>query len=173
MSATDKTVEKGLEHLKVWQAALRFAVKVCKEGVAKLPADEKYCLSSQMRRAAQSVPANIAEGHGRYYYQENIHFCFIARGSLEETRSHPALAYKLGYLAASEYKEYRNEIEEIRKTLNGYIAYLKRSKPGSKDQVYSVRDEMEIYFLNSEEPLDELLHHSSLVDLSPLEDETR
>ena len=52
--------------------------------VKQLPAEEKYALASQMRRAAVSVTNNIAEGHGRWHYQENIRFCRISRGSVDE-----------------------------------------------------------------------------------------
>src|SRR5271154_4701200 len=52
--------------------------------VKQLPAEEKYALASQMRRAAISVTNNIAEGHGRWHYQENVRFCLISRGSIDE-----------------------------------------------------------------------------------------
>src|ERR1700722_10740072 len=50
----------------------------------QLPPEEKYALANQMRRAAVSVTNNIAEGHGRWHYKENIHYCLISRGSVEE-----------------------------------------------------------------------------------------
>lgn len=52
--------------------------------IRQLPPEEKYCLGTQMRRAAISVTNNIAEGHGRWHYQENIQFCRISRGSVGE-----------------------------------------------------------------------------------------
>ena len=79
---------KGLESLKVWQKARALAVLVCKELLRMVPIEEKFALSQQLRRAVQSVPANIAEAHGRYHYQDAIRFCYIARGSLDETLSH-------------------------------------------------------------------------------------
>jgi four helix bundle protein len=170
MSGSGAKSERGLENLKIWQASLQFAVKVCKEAVIKLPPEEKYCLSNQLRRAAQSIPANIAEVYGRYYYQDNIRFCYIARRSLEETRSHLALAYKLGYLTVKEYKEYRTEIEGIRQTLNAYIGYLKRSKPGSTNQEQHIREQPGQYIAFSDETLEDILHHQSLIDLSPTEE---
>jgi len=52
----------------------------------------------------QSIPANIAEGYGRYYYQDNVRFCYIARGSLEETLSHLVLAHELNYISTNTYE---------------------------------------------------------------------
>jgi len=75
---------KGLESLQVWQRSLVFAVKICKEVIPLLPKDERWVMGLQLRRSAQSIPANIAEGYGRFYYQEGVRFCYIARGSLEE-----------------------------------------------------------------------------------------
>jgi hypothetical protein len=73
--------EKGLGSLKLWQRAVELAEYIHKTVLPALPADEKWCLTQQLRRSAQSVPANIAEGYGRFYYQEGIRFCYIARGS--------------------------------------------------------------------------------------------
>ena len=76
-----KTDEKGLETLLIWQRSLEFAKLVCKEVLPQLPSQENWALANQLRRAVQSIPANIAEGYGRYYFQESVRFCYIARGS--------------------------------------------------------------------------------------------
>jgi len=73
---------QGLETLEDWKRAKDFAMKVCKEVLPLLPAEEKWSLSQQFRRSVQSVPANIAEGHGRFCFQETGRFCYISRGSL-------------------------------------------------------------------------------------------
>ena len=125
--------EKGLVNLKVWQRAIKFAGAVQLTILPLLPKDEQYALSLQLRRAAQSIPANLAEGYGRYYYQEGVRFCYVARGSLEECYSHLTLAHQIGYLADERYSAISIEIEEIRKMINGYIAYLKRSKRGADE----------------------------------------
>ena len=95
--------------------------------------NEKYSMTSQLRRSCQSVPANIAEGYGRYYYQDNVRYCYIARGSLEETFSHLNLAHELDYLDNDIYDSLCNDIQEMRRMLSGYISYLKTSKRGSTE----------------------------------------
>jgi len=89
----------GLEKLDVWCKARDFAVRVNKEILPLLPPEEKWSLNQQIRRSSQSVPANIAEGHGRFYFQDNVRFCYIARGSLQETLSHIVYAYKVSYIS--------------------------------------------------------------------------
>ncbi len=144
----------NLDKLDVWVRAKDFAVMIYKEVVPHLPADEKWNLSSQLKRAAQSVPANIAEGHGRYNYLDNVRFCYYARGSLTEVQSHMAIAHELGYLPDETYSRFTSQAESIGKQLNNYIAYLKRSKQGEKDfpAGYTVREEPETYLI---EPLNE------------------
>jgi len=124
---------QGLDTLEAWKRSKDFAVRVYKDILPFLPAEEKWNLNQQIRRSAQSVPANIAEGHGRFYYQENVRFCYIARGSLTETYSHLALAQELGYISPVLYKEMKNQIEELIRIINGYIAFLKRSKRGANE----------------------------------------
>jgi four helix bundle protein len=128
-----KTVDKGLETLQIWQRSLGFAKLVCIEILPLLPSQEKWALVEQLRRSVQSIPANIAEGYGRYYFQESVRFCYIARGSLEETFSQLALAYKLKYLPDDIYNSLIAEIQELRRVLNGYISFLKESKRGASE----------------------------------------
>ncbi len=127
------TEERGLETLQIWQRSLDFATEICREITPAFPKEEKWALTSQTRRSAQSVPANIAEGYGRFYYQENVRFCYIARGSLEETFSHLTLTKRLGYLPAPIYNKINTDIQELRRMLNGYIAFLKCSKRGANE----------------------------------------
>ena len=128
-----RTNDKGLETLKVWQKALAFAVEVCNNVLPLIPAHEKWSLIDQLRRSAQSIPANIAEGYGRFYFQESVRSCYIARGSLEETYSHVALAYKLGYLDDETHKRLNEHVMELRRMINGYVAFLKDSKRGASE----------------------------------------
>jgi len=123
----------GIESLEIWQMAIRFSVDVCKLILPKFPPEEKWGLTSQLRRSVQSIPANIAEGYGRYYYTETVRFCYIARGSLEETYSHLVMAVRLGYVSEVETKAIFSEIVRLRQMINGYIAFLKRIKRGDKE----------------------------------------
>ena len=127
------TDDKGLETLQVWQKALAFTINVNKEILPILPAEEKWGLCNQIRRSSQSIPANIAEGYGRYYYQDAVRFSYIARGSLEETFSHLSLANKLGYISQIVFDKFHKEIQDLRRMLNGYIAFLKKSKRGQNE----------------------------------------
>lgn len=120
----------GLDTLKVWLESVDLVNVIYKEVLPHLPEEEKWGLNSQVRRAVQSVPANIAEGYGRYYYQDNIHFCYIARGSLDETYSHLTIAKNLGYITENSFQNIQQQINQIRKMLNKYIIYLKNSKKG-------------------------------------------
>jgi four helix bundle protein len=140
----------NLDKLDVWVRAKDFALAVYKEVAPHLPADEKWNLTSQLKRAAQSIPANIAEGHGRFHYLDNVRFCYIARGSLTEVQSHMALANELGYLSAEIYNRMTIQAESIGKQLNNYIAYLKRSKQGEKEipSPYTIREEPEPYIFD-------------------------
>ena len=67
---------EGLNRLQVYKSAQELAELVYRHANPGLPNVEKYGLTSQIRRAAASIPANIAEGYGRYYYQESIRFCY-------------------------------------------------------------------------------------------------
>ena len=145
--------DKGLETLLVWQKSLAFAVEVCKTILPKLPVQEKWSLVDQLRRSAQSIPANIAEGYGRFYFQEGVRFCYIARGSLEETFSHLTLAHKLDYLDNETYKRLNDQIIELRRMISGYIAFLKESKRGASEPgANHIREDSPLYNINTDMP---------------------
>jgi four helix bundle protein len=148
------TNDKGLETLQVWQKSLAFAVEVCKTILLKMPVQEKWSLVDQLRRSAQSVPANIAEGYGRFYFQESVRFCYIARGSLEETFSHLTLAHKLDYFDDETYKRLNDQIIELRRMISGYIAFLKESKRGASEPGanHHSREDPPTYIFNTDSP---------------------
>ena len=124
---------KGLAGLTVWQESIALAKTIHKEVLPKLPEAEKWAMTSQLRRSSQSISANIAEGYGRYYYQETIRFCYIARGSLEETYSHLHMAKELGYIYEEDFQVLLKSIDSLKKLIGGYIKYLKKIKRGETE----------------------------------------
>lgn len=113
--------------LDVWQRCkgIRGKIwKLCKT----FPKEEKYRLSDQMIRASRSATACIAEGYGRYHYQENIQFCRQARGSLYELIDHITVAEECKYIKEDNLITLVSDIKETIRILNGYIKYLKSKK---------------------------------------------
>ncbi len=94
------------------------------------PEAEKFELASQLRRAVRSVPAALAEGYGRFTYKDQSNFCVIARGSLSEVLNHLIDAFDCGYISSESLSDYKNQIDQLGKVLNGYLTYL-RSKQKS------------------------------------------
>jgi four helix bundle protein len=107
----------------VWQKSIKFVVYVYKL-TKPFPREETYGLTNQIRRAAASIPANIAEGQGRQLSGEYEHFLGIARGSLWELDTHVEVAFKIGYLTESQYCECREKLDEIGRILNGLLRSL-------------------------------------------------
>jgi four helix bundle protein len=85
-------------------------------------------LKAQVLDSSRSVTANIAEGFGRYHYQENIQFCRQARGSLTETMDHLITSYDEGYVTKDVLKELNQHYKKCLLELNSYIKYLNSAK---------------------------------------------
>jgi len=111
---------KDFKDLEVWKAARAFRHEMYKLA-GKLPDSEKFGLASQIRRAAVSVTANIAEGFGRFGYQENAQFCRQARGSLYELRDHITTCLDEGHLTAEESARLEQIAHSVGRLLNGYL----------------------------------------------------
>jgi four helix bundle protein len=118
-----------LDDFELYNAARRFRKKTY-QLIKHLPAEEKYCLGSQVRRAAISVSNNIAEGHGRWHYQENIHFCCTSRGSIDELIDDFNTCIDEGYGQKGIPEQLKEDAHELIAKINSYIAYLRRSKQG-------------------------------------------
>lgn len=118
---------RSFEELEVWKVCRSFKIK-CKEIAFRFPKTEDFRLKDQIYRSTRSVTANIAEGFGRFHYQENIQYCRQSRGSLTETLDHFIEACDSGYIDEATLNEIRNEYKQCLKLLNGYIAYLKKAK---------------------------------------------
>jgi four helix bundle protein len=111
---------RDFKELDVWQVAREFRNEMYK--VARsLPDFEKFALATQMRRAACSVTANIAEGFGRFSYQENAQFCRQGRGSVFELRDHLTTCVDQGYLSAAEGERLDAVAQRTARLLNGYV----------------------------------------------------
>jgi four helix bundle protein len=101
--------------------------------VNRLPPVEKYALANQMRRAAVSVTNNIAEGHGRWHYQENIQCCRISRGSVDELIDDFNTCHDEGYADAAVVEPLKFQAYELIRKINSYIAFLNKSKQGGDE----------------------------------------
>ena len=122
----------GFEDLEVYQAAREFRKKIYKL-VKQLPTEERYGLASQMRRAAVSLTNNIAEGHGRFHYQENIQFLRHSRGSLQELLDDLNVCIDEEYAELKELTKLKEEGYQLLHKINSYTAYLKKRKTAEKD----------------------------------------
>ncbi len=118
---------KSFEDLNVWQEATKLRRMIMKI-IKMLPSFELYELASQMRRASRSVTHNIAEGYGRYHYQENIQFCRTSRGSAYELLDQIITAMDEEYISNEEFAIAKDQILTTIKLLNGYISYLSKAK---------------------------------------------
>ena len=108
--------------LGAWKDGIRL-VKVIYRVTAEFPDHERYCLTQQMRRAAISIPSNIAEGAARESKNELMRFLYIARGSLSELETQLVIANGLGYVKAN--AELTNSINQLFAQLGGLIKNLK------------------------------------------------
>ena len=109
----------SFEKVMAWQKAHQFVLSVY-EVSKHFPEDEKFGLTSQFRRAAVSIEANIAEGYKKLSKPDKLRCFNIAQGSLEECRDYHILSRDLGYLYYEEFDKLHNEIEEASKLLNAY-----------------------------------------------------
>ena len=118
---------KTFEDLDVWKICKNLRIKISRI-VKMFPAAERFRLGDQIIRAARSVTANIAEGYGRFYYQENIQFCRQARGSLYELLDHLTTALDEKYIDQEVFEDLRTDILRAVSIVNGYIRYLNKAK---------------------------------------------
>jgi len=127
---------KHFTDIEAWKLARKLRM-VIYGVIKKLPTEERYDLASQMRRAAISCTANIAEGYGRFHFQENIQFCRISRGSMYETQDHLITCLDNEYIAKEEYKSIWDLSENAIRVLDGYIRYLKKQQreKASKEKI--------------------------------------
>src|SRR4030043_1736879 len=131
MQNGEKESFKSFEELDCWKACTevrRFITAL----VRKYPKEEKFALVDDMNRASRSTTHNIAEGFGRFHFQENIQFCRHSRGSLHELIDQLITSLDDGFITKQDYSEGRSLINNALGLLNGYINYLIRCK-GKED----------------------------------------
>ena len=114
---------RAFRDLKVWEKSHQLALAVY-QATATFPQEERYGLTSQIRRAAVSISANIAEGCGRNGEAEFARFLQIAMGSASELEYHLLLAQDLGYLATIQGKDLASEVVEVKRMLTSFIQKL-------------------------------------------------
>lgn len=118
---------KDFRDLHVWCKAHEFALQTYRL-TAKFPKQEQFALTSQIRRAATSIPANIAEGCGRRSDADFARFLQVAMGSACELEYHFLLACDLGFVTQTEYQKFSKQLIETKKMLSGLIQKLKADR---------------------------------------------
>ncbi|MDE3225966.1 MAG: four helix bundle protein [Nitrospirota bacterium] len=114
---------RDFKKLKVWEKSHHLALVIYK-ATASFPKEELYGLTSQIRRAASSVPANIAEGCGRNGKSDFMRFCHIAMGSASELEYHLLLARDLGLLGNLDHRKFTGQVAEVKQMLTAFVRKL-------------------------------------------------
>ena len=121
----------GFEELELWKK-----VRIFKNKIRKLtktfPPEEKFRLTDQLIRSSRSINALISEGHGRFTYPDQIHYCIQARGSLTETVNHLIDAFDDEYITNEQLTELKIDAKEIERLINGYLIYLRKKRDDEK-----------------------------------------
>ena len=118
---------ESFEDLFVYQKAREFSRKIA-ELVKGLPANERNKLRDQMTRARRSITNNLAEGYGRFHYQENIQYCRQSRGSICEIIDDLIECRDKNYIEGEKFNSLKEEAYSLMKILNKYIGYLQKAK---------------------------------------------
>jgi len=112
------------QKLEAWGKSVDLVVEVYKV-TERFPKEERYCLTSQIRRAAVSVPANIAEGAGRHSAKEFAHFVSNAQGSASELETELIIAHRLGYLSETLFDQLTTKLERIGRLITGLSKHIR------------------------------------------------
>lgn len=126
--------DRDFTSLVCWQNARTMKLFFYNDIIPKLPYHERDNLIIQIKKASVSSIANIAEGYGRFHYQEGIQYYRISRGSIYELKDHILTCHDVGYINNVLLKTGINLIETTKITLNGYIRYVKRRKDDDKNK---------------------------------------
>ena len=124
---------KGYKDLECYIKAREFRIFISGL-VKKIPSHEKFLLTAQIIDCSRSVSRNIAEGYGRYTFSDTRNFFIISRGSVTETMEQLTTAFDENYITESELKMGEEKCEHVFRLINGYIAYLDKSKKQTVQQ---------------------------------------
>jgi four helix bundle protein len=131
--------------LDVWKQS-RQLVKSVYQLSRSFPKEEQFGLTNQLRRAAISVPSNVAEGSGRNHSKDSIQFFFIARGSLYEIETQLIISFDLEYISDSHLKEVLEQVTRCKKLINGFINYFQ--KQTTNQQPTTINEILQAYGKN-------------------------
>lgn len=154
---------RTFEDLEVYQVAREFRKTMYRVN-RQLPSFEKFELGSQIRRAAVSLTNNIAEGHGRFHYLEQLKFCLNARGSLEELIDDLNVCEDESYLPCDEIKSLKQQGWRVHQVLAGYMRWLRKRKQGA---ALTLHEDSPVYGW-TDDVLDELLDDATKRSASTL-----
>jgi four helix bundle protein len=130
----------SFKELRVWQEAMKFTVAVYR-ATGNFPKHELYGLSQQLRRAAVSIPSNIAEGKGHRSDREFRNFLLHARGSLLEVQTQLMIAQELQYISPEEGESLLASSDAIGRCLNGLLNSMEEKQPEAKGQRRTTNDQ--------------------------------
>lgn len=128
---------KAFYELEIYKEGLRLLIMVYKI-TKKYPTEEKFDLTSQTKRSANSIIANIAEAHGRYFYADKVRVMYQSRGEVEEIRSHLLVTKELGFIDGEIYKELDVSYENLSKRISAYINYFQNEKEKKSSNLKSL-----------------------------------
>ena len=123
-----ETPIRSYRDLRVWQAGMDLVVD-CYKFTGPFPKDERFGLTQQMRRAAVSIPSNIAEGYGRVHLGEYIHHLSIANGSLKELETQILIANRLSFLTRERCHRLISQTSQLGRMLSGLTKKLTKLDP--------------------------------------------
>lgn len=121
----------GFEELEFWKKVREFKKEIRKEARG-FPSEEKFRLTDQIIRSSRSINALISEGHVRFTYPDQIHYCIQARGSLAETINHLIDAFDDGYITEVKLFYFKAKGKEVERLLNGYLSFLRKKRDEQK-----------------------------------------
>lgn len=129
---------KDFRDLDVWKAGR--ALRQRFYGLSwSLPDSERFNLIQQIRRAAVSLTANLAEGYGRYHFKENIQHCRVSRGSAYELLDHLVTCQDEGYIPSEEFESFQADLMTFMRLINGYIRSIGKAGNGQESSVKGQR----------------------------------